>query len=834
MLKGTNFGWCLFYHFLFIYIEFFKLKKVLTEQNKSRTSFLLLFYKMVDNLKLMVYNGIIKTKEMKFVKKLVALLFFLSLMFGVYSVSYANTSQLKLGDYIYFGKYNDEAILWRVINVDENGNPMLFSNKVISYKRFGDNNDYKTSNIRQWLNSTDGAGQIKWIHSPPSPSSIGYEAVYNKGYVYDLEKGFLANGNFSDMERSFIQPITHKVITFSEQRDGGNEFYRINNLLMPENLNLNVIQNYDNAYHNTVTDYVFLLSTKQLKQYVYDRGYDVRTYATKKAVDIANYGKYVNQPNRTYEENYANYYLNTNSNTSSNALFNVSGSNEHIGHNHSPSNFASGGVRPAVQLDVQKVNFRFGNGTQSSPYMVDNGLDNDAPSQPKNLKSTEYSKKRAVLTWDASTDNVSVVGYEVFLDGVKVSETNQTSYTVNNIVIDKDYLFQVRAKDGASNYSRFSNITLRHTIDRELPTQPKNLSITNISTNGFDLEWTPSTDNVALWKYVLSLNDAYFGETTTTKFQFRNLVEGKRYKVSVRAFDSSGNASLSSDTFISTLHEIDLQAPTVPSALGIKQSKNNFKVTWNESTDNKALMGYEVYVDDDLYTMTDANEAEINLWTENKSHNIKVRAYDRSRNYSSFVDIAVRTVDITTPTVPLDFSVARKQEGVYTLSWSKSTDNSSVNYKIYLNDKLITTTSNTTHEVANVPNKKNKFSIEAVDVANNKSGLKHETTHQVKVKQDKVYVDGVALQSTYHRGHEMILYEDVFKVLGYSYTWDSRKKLITATKNGQTIQIAQQSRMVRMGATKFKLMPIAPLTVRNKIYVPMSFFAKEFGFTITK
>ncbi len=129
---------------------------------------------------------------------------------------------MKVGDYVLFGKYLGNPILWRVINI-ENGSPLLFSEKIISikaydaaesgmYYRTGSNpytrnearqkygsNQWENSNIREWLNSSDA--KVKYTTQPPTKAAVSQNA-------YDAERGFLSN--FTEAERNAIKPVTHK------------------------------------------------------------------------------------------------------------------------------------------------------------------------------------------------------------------------------------------------------------------------------------------------------------------------------------------------------------------------------------------------------------------------------------------------------------------------------------------------------------------------------------------------------------------------------------------------------------------------------------------------
>lgn len=113
--------------------------------------------------------------------------------------------QLKAGQYLLFGCYNEEPILWRVLDVRD-GNALLFSENVITFKamnaadehhRYG-SSDYERSTIKQWLNS---AGTVQYTQAVPSK-----ENVYLSYNAYEEEPGFLSACNFTDAQRELIVP----------------------------------------------------------------------------------------------------------------------------------------------------------------------------------------------------------------------------------------------------------------------------------------------------------------------------------------------------------------------------------------------------------------------------------------------------------------------------------------------------------------------------------------------------------------------------------------------------------------------------------------------------
>lgn len=84
--------------------------------------------------------------------------------------------------------------------------------------------------------------------------------------------------------------------------------------------------------------------------------------------------------------------------------------------------------------------------------------DTKAPTTPSNIISPSQTENSIALTWSASTDNVGVVGYDVYRGSQKVGTTSTTSYTDLNLKSGTSYTYQVQAKDAAGNMSNLSSV----------------------------------------------------------------------------------------------------------------------------------------------------------------------------------------------------------------------------------------------------------------------------------------------------------------------------------------------------------------------------------------
>ncbi|MBN1112440.1 MAG: fibronectin type III domain-containing protein [Bacteroidales bacterium] len=84
-------------------------------------------------------------------------------------------------------------------------------------------------------------------------------------------------------------------------------------------------------------------------------------------------------------------------------------------------------------------------------------VDTQAPTVPAGLVATNVTTSSATISWNGSTDNVAVTGYDVYKDGSLLGTTATTSYNVTGLVKTTTYAFTVKAKDAAGNISAASN-----------------------------------------------------------------------------------------------------------------------------------------------------------------------------------------------------------------------------------------------------------------------------------------------------------------------------------------------------------------------------------------
>ena len=83
--------------------------------------------------------------------------------------------------------------------------------------------------------------------------------------------------------------------------------------------------------------------------------------------------------------------------------------------------------------------------------------DTEAPTTPTNLTVTGSTSSSISLSWTASTDNIIVAAYDIYVDGTLKTFSASNSATVTGLNPSTTYTFFIKAKDATGNTSNQSN-----------------------------------------------------------------------------------------------------------------------------------------------------------------------------------------------------------------------------------------------------------------------------------------------------------------------------------------------------------------------------------------
>ena len=148
--------------------------------------------------------------------------------------------------------------------------------------------------------------------------------------------------------------------------------------------------------------------------------------------------------------------------------------------------------------------------------------DTIAPTAPSNLVASNITQTSIDLSWSPSTDNVEVTSYSVFRNGSVLTSSTVTNITINNLIQNTSYTFNVRARDAIGNQSEFSNTvavtteednSTLQTASGDLETYIGNI-IDNAPGNSGDNYEAPTSSQLDLWSLAIdavlqdNINDA--------------------------------------------------------------------------------------------------------------------------------------------------------------------------------------------------------------------------------------------------------------------------------------------------------------------------------------
>jgi len=223
--------------------------------------------------------------------------------------------------------------------------------------------------------------------------------------------------------------------------------------------------------------------------------------------------------------------------------------------------------------------------------ITDTPTDIQAPSIPIDLASSDISSSSFNLSWTASTDNIGIASYEVFINGISAGTTSTTSMSLTGLTASTAYAMTVKAKDVAGNISAASttlNVTTTENTDFQSPSVPTGLVSSNITSSGFTLSWTASTDNVGVASYEVFKNGTSVGTILSTSMALNWLSTSATYIMTVKAKDAAGNVSAASTTLnVTTGTSSDLVTMTAGTNLwdfGWMPTSNYFTTGNNWST----------------------------------------------------------------------------------------------------------------------------------------------------------------------------------------------------------------------------------------------------------
>ena len=373
---------------------------------------------------------------------------FLALCMAIFvlpmTIQAASKPDIKVGDYVKMGAYNNASILWRCVSIDNNG-PLMLADKIVdtlaydaktndnsnskshsrSYKRddYG-SNYWKDSNMRSWLNSTAAEGKVDWLcGNPPKDGYVSGVGAYNE------KAGFL--NAFSKSEIAAMKTVTQRsLVSHPEYNTGIVDGDANSDLLYYTDIS-EAVANYDSSYFETTTEKVFLLDVKQ---------------ANAVWKNLKGYYVAYNNDGMAWP-----YWLRTPVTDCNHDMRYISSSGQ-VGR-YAPW-YSDLGVRPAFYLDSEYFVTTSGSGSQSSPYI------GSAPNKQEDDYTISEPAEDANPDWNVSTEqSIQLTLGPWYSNDGKYSNPTIPVYTIQKTRSDTENMVVVVCGEGytKSQQGKFIN-----------------------------------------------------------------------------------------------------------------------------------------------------------------------------------------------------------------------------------------------------------------------------------------------------------------------------------------------------------------------------------------
>ena len=296
------------------------------------------------------------------------------------------------------------------------------------------------------------------------------------------------------------------------------------------------------------------------------------------------------------------------------------------------------------------------------------------PSVPANLKASA-SGPQFLLSWDASTDDTSVSGYQILEGGAIMGTSSATNFNFGPVVVGQTYNFSVKAFDAKNNFSDPSNAVSVTASDSVPPNAPANLKAV-LSGSQATLSWTEATDNIAVTGYQIFESGLQVDTTPSTNYTVNNLLSGKSYNYLVKAVDAAGNVSAPSNPVT-----VGVAGPSAPTYLIAYSTGSSIYVSWTTSS---GATGFAVYRNDVFYKNIDTSSFYDSSVLAGQTYTYKVQAYNASNNYSGFSNSM--SVSLPGLAAPVGLAATRSGDKV-SMTWNPVSGASG--YNIYKNGSYL-------------------------------------------------------------------------------------------------------------------------------------------------
>ncbi len=318
--------------------------------------------------------------------------------------------------------------------------------------------------------------------------------------------------------------------------------------------------------------------------------------------------------------------------------------------------------------------------------------DAQAPTTPTNLVASGTTSNSVSLSWTASTDNIGVTGYNVYMNSALKTTVTGTTTTITGLTASTTYSFYIVAKDAAGNSSASSNVVNATTA--------AGTSITYCASQG------NSTADEKIGKVVFgSINN-----TSTGTAGYENFTA-----LTTNATSGTANTITITPSWTGTVYSEGY-------AVWIDYNKNGLftdagELVWSKATSTTTPATGTITIP--VSAALGTTRMRVSMKYNAIPTSCEAIPYGQVEDYT--VNIVAGTADTTAPSAPTALTASGTTQTTTTLSWTAATDNVGVTgYNVYRGTTLLGTVSTTTYNVTGLTAATAyTFSVKAKDAAGN-------------------------------------------------------------------------------------------------------------------
>jgi hypothetical protein len=302
------------------------------------------------------------------------------------------------------------------------------------------------------------------------------------------------------------------------------------------------------------------------------------------------------------------------------------------------------------------------------------------------ISAHNISGDRATISWTTNEGATSQVQYGLTSSYGSTTTLDASYVSAHSVLItglssSTVYHFRIHTRDSSNNLTTSvdDTFTTSSTPDNTEPSSPGNLSGSSITTNSITVNWSASSDNIAVIGYNIYRNNEFIASTTALNFTDLGLNLGTSYVYTITAYDAASNESPRTNNITLTttsgsviiippssggggggggaMTPADTTAPAMPASLVISYLSTGLQLTWKNPADAdfagvivvRKEGGFPTSRTDGLKLYQGKTEFYADSAVDSaKKYYYGIWSYDASGNYSSMASIASTSGKIQT------------------------------------------------------------------------------------------------------------------------------------------------------------------------------------------